>query len=113
MLKVLGQRILLKVKKYNKEELQKIEGSILYRVNLTEQDVEQETRAQSQAEVVQLGTQAFMNKMMFPGGNPGVSIGDKVYFSRYGAQPVLPSSLESDTDNEYWVITDKDLLLVE
>jgi co-chaperonin GroES (HSP10) len=102
MLKVLGPRILVKVKKIE----EKSAGGII----LTEEFREKETAWQTDGEVVQLGNMAYNRKSADCDGTPWCRVGDIVTFSRYGAV----RTKTKDTDSyELWILMDKDVLAVK
>lgn len=88
---VLGPRILIKVKRKQGVFIMS-EGDIM---------------SQTIGEVVQLGNEAYQKT----DGIPWIKIGDSVHFQRYGA--VRLASSDSDAAEEYWVINDKDILVIE
>lgn len=111
--RVLGRRVLLKVKKFKKEELQHVEGSsLILAPEKTNDDVDSHTATQTVGEIIGLGELAFLNDDGSQlGDQPApVKLGDKVHFQRYGA--VRLNFKEKDAD-EYWVVEDKDLFAVD
>lgn len=105
--KVLGRRVLVRVKKFTKES--KFEGSSLF---MPEDAIDQETQTQTKGEVVQLGEGAWLNDdgTELAGQRPPVNLGDIVHFQRYGAVRLNP---KAHKDEEYWVVEDKDLFVIE
>lgn len=104
-LKVVGPRLLVKIKKFKKDAT--YEGSSIIMAAST---LDQETINQSIGEVVQVGDEAYKNKVTCPSGTSWVQPGDVVHFSRYGAMRINP---KMDEDWEYWVLMDKDVLVIE
>ena len=100
---VLGSRVLLKVKKYSEKKDNKYEGTSIL---MAENVVETETTAQTIAEVVQLGSEAYKRDKY----ENKPKVGDRVHFQRYGA--IRLNTKDSD-DYEMWVINDKDVLCIE
>lgn len=101
-LKVVGPRLLVKVKKTQ----EKSKGGII----LTEAVREQETAWQTEGEVMALGNTAFVRKDGFCNGDPWCKIGDIVTFSRYGA---VRTKTEDTDDFELWILMDKDILAIK
>ena len=108
-IKVVGPRILVKVKNYARKEAMTYEGSSIL---MAETVTEQETLTQTIGEVVQLGDTAYTRKDAGSNGTPWVKPGDLVHFSRYGAMRIK-SSKKTDDDYELWVLMDKDILAIE
>ncbi len=113
--KVLGRRVLLKVKKFNKEDAQvkHVEGSsLILAPEKTKDEVDSHTATQTIGEIVGLGELAFLNDDGSQLGNQPspVKIGDKVHFQRYGA--IRLNFKDKDAD-EFWVVEDKDLFAVD
>jgi co-chaperonin GroES (HSP10) len=104
--KVVGPRILLKVKKYSKNKDQTFEGSMIV---MPETQTDLETVNQCVGEVVELGDMAYKRDDAFCNNKPWVKIGDKIHFCRHGAMRLH----SKDEDLEYWVIMDKDILVIE
>lgn len=105
--KVLGRRVLLRVKKFKKD--QTFEGSNLL---MPDELLETETTTQTIGEVVGLGELAFLNDDGSQlGGQPApIKIGDKVHFQRYGAVRLNP---KKHVDEEFWIVEDKDLFAID
>lgn len=98
--RVLGPRVLIKVKKVS----DKYENSIIARPQNTE---EADTISQTRGEVVGIGSEAYLRTVTKV---PWVKVGDKVVFQRYGA---LRVGTKDSPDYEYWVINDIDLQVIE
>lgn len=107
---VQGPRILVRVKKLKVEDVEKLEGSIFYKANVTSDTAASETTAQSAGEVLQLGSTAYKRKDAGCDGTPWCKEGDKVHFSRYGAQRI---GVKDSDEFEYWILNDKDVLAIE
>lgn len=105
--KVLGPRVLIKVKKYEEKNDSKFEGTSIL---MPEQLVETETTTQTTGEVVQLGRPLFKEEGPQYEWNLELKEGDKVHFQRYGAQRI---NIKQHKDFEYWIINVKDLLVQE
>lgn len=103
--RVIGPRILLKVKKFKVQDVEKIEGSLLVRAVANTEVAEMETIHQTVGYVEQLGNLVSKHPEL-----ADIKIGDKVHFSRYGARQ-LKSISEDDT--EYWLIMAADILIIE
>lgn len=108
--RVQGPRLLVQVKKFNLDDVEKIEGSIFVRANVTSDIAASETTNQSAGEVLELGSTAYKRKDSGCDGTPWCKVGDKVHFSRYGAQRI---GVKDSEDFEYWILNDKDVLAVE
>jgi len=108
--KVQGPRLLVQVKKFKLEDVEKMEGSIFYKANVVLEDAVSETTHQSAGEVLQLGSTAYKRKDSGCDGTPWCKIGDKIHFSRYGAQRI---GVKEATDFEFWILNDKDVLAIE
>lgn len=106
-LKVVGPRVLVKVKKYSSKKDNTFEGSSIV---MPEDLVQQETVNQTVGEIVQLGDMAWNRKDWGCDGTPWAKVGDKVHFSRYGAMRI---NTKDDDEWEHWVLTDKDVLVIE
>ncbi len=96
--KVLGPRVLLKMKK----STDTYEG---YSIAMAEDQVQKETRFQTIGIVEQVGPTVKDYE-----GFADLKVGDKVVFLRYGAQ-TLPTKKEDEY--EYWIINGKDILCIE
>lgn len=107
---VQGPRLLVRVKKFKLEDVEKMEGSIFYKANVVKDDAIAETTHQSAGEVLQLGTTAYKRKDSGCDGTAWCKIGDKVHFSRYGAQRI---GVKDSEEFEFWILNDKDVLAVE
>lgn len=107
-LTVVGPRLLVKVKNYSVKREQTYEGSSIL---MAETHKEQETTSQTIGEVVQLGNMAYSRKDSGCDGTPWVKVGDTVHFSRYGAMRI--NTKNDDDEFEYWVLMDKDILVIE
>jgi len=101
-LRVVGPRLLVKVKKVE----EKSSGGII----LTEQFREQETSWQTEGEVVGMGNMAYNRKTADCDGTPWCKVGDTVTFSRYGA---VRTKTEDTAEHELWILMDKDVLAVK
>lgn len=112
---VVGPRLLVKVKKFKKEDIETFEGSIIHRADVTTDNAASETTNQCVGEVVQLGDMAYKRKDSGCDGTPWVQVGDQVHFSRYGAMRIGAKTKEAEAkaDFEFWVLMDKDILLIE
>jgi co-chaperonin GroES (HSP10) len=115
-LRVIGPRVLIKVAKFDIEAVRKkykyVEGSTVIErtdVDKIEEQVQSEITRQTVAEVVGIGSTAYTNKQLCPDGIPWVKVGEKIHFVRYGAQRIATD----DKDIEYWIINDKDALVVD
>jgi len=111
--KVLGRRVLLKVKRFKKEELKHVEGSsLILAPDKTHDDADLHTATQTVGEIIGLGELAYLNDdgSLLGGQERPVKLGDKVHFQRYGA--VRLNFKEKEVD-EYWVVEDKDLFAVD
>lgn len=111
--KVLGPRILVKVKKFSKEEFlakkKYIEGSSLIQApSIKDQDdaLEMEITSQTMGEVVEIGPTA---KTEYKGFDD-LKIGDIVHFQRYGAVRV---GVKDHNEMEHWILCGKDVLCIE
>lgn len=107
---VQGPRLLVRVKKFKREDLETFEGSIFLKANVSTDDAAHETTAQSAGEVMQLGSTAYKRKDAGCDGTPWVKVGDKIHFSRYGAQRI---GVKDSEEFEFWILQDKDVLAVE
>lgn len=105
--KVLGRRVLLKVKKYKKDAT--FEGSSIL---MPEDITDGETATQTVGEIVAFGEAAWLNDDGTPlaGKVIPVKLGDIVHFQRYGA---VRLNAKKHTDEEFWVVEDKDLFAIE
>ena len=108
--KVLGPRILVKVKKFRKKDIEQFEGSILYRADVSSDTAMSETTNQCVGQVVELGTTAYKRKDSGCDGTNWVEVGQTIHFSRYGA---IRLASEEDDEFEFWVLMDKDPLVIE
>lgn len=115
----LNQKVIVKVKKFNKEEVKAkkkyVEGSSLIEmpdINQLEDVTTRETTSQTKGEIVAIGPLA--NKFA-DGSDTGAKdqfvIGDTVHFQRYGAYRLDPDNTEDKF--EFWAVLDKDLLVKE
>ncbi len=107
---VQGPRLLVRVKKFKREDLETYEGSFFLKANVSTDDASHETTAQSAGEVMQLGATAYKRKDAGCDGTAWCKIGDKVHFSRYGAQRI---GVKESDEFEFWILNDKDVLAVE
>lgn len=110
---VLGRRVLVKIRKFKKEDVKHVEGSkLILAPEKTEDDIDHKTSTQTLGEVVGLGELAFLNDDGTPlGGQPcPVKIGDKVHFQRYGA---VRLNFREKGKDEFWVVEDKDLFAID
>lgn len=103
--KIHGPRLLIKVQKFNSQS--KFENSSLFMPDST---TDYETTNQTVAEVVKIGDLAFKSKSYWTDGICPIEVGEKIYFSKYGAQRVSLKN-KTDQDYEYWIIMDKDVML--
>lgn len=108
--KVIGPRVLVKVKKFKKEDVEKIEGSIFYRPDADSKAADMQTVNQCTGEIVLVGHTAFKRTDAYCDGSEVVKIGDKVHFARHGALQMR--SLDTE-EHEYWLMMDKDIVLIE
>lgn len=117
--KVLGRRVLLKVKKFKKEDvkadLKYIEGSSLILApekDKLDDELDLKITGQTLGEIVAFGESAWLNDdgSRLAGKERPVEIGEKVHFQRYGAIRLNP---KKHLDEEFWVVEDKDLFAVE
>lgn len=76
---------------------------------MAETTTAQETVNQTVGEVVELGNMAYKREDAFCNGSDWVKVGDRIHFCRYGAMRLA----HPDEDFEYWVIMDKDILVIE
>jgi hypothetical protein len=109
--KVKGPRVLIEVKKFKKKDIEKFEGSMLYRADAESEDAQiSETTGQCIGTVMELGSTAYKRKDSGCDGTAWCGIGDKVHFARYGA---IRLAGDKEAEVEHWVINDKDVLVVE
>jgi co-chaperonin GroES (HSP10) len=106
-LQVVGNRVLVRVKKYSVKKDSTFEGTSIL---MPEDKSDWETANQTIGEIVQVGNDAYKSKSLCPSGEPWVKPGDKIHFSRYGAMRINTKSSE---DYEYWVLMDRDILVIE
>lgn len=107
--RVVGPRVLIRVKKYNAKKDETFEG---FSILMPEDMTEKETTTQTQGEVISIGECAFSGhpfKLREKDGHCWANIGDIVKFSQYGAQRL---DTKDNEDYEFWVINDKDILAV-
>lgn len=102
--KVVGDRLLIKVMKVT---LMKEKDSLIY---VPDDIKDQETISQNIGEVVQIGGTAYTNPYDKTPEDKWVKVGDHIHFQRYGAIRLNPAKHK---DCEYWVIKDKDVLVIE
>lgn len=103
--RVLGPRVLLKVKKVKKD--QTFEGlSIL----MPETMAAMEDINQCVGVVIELGEKAFKRTDAFCNGESPIKIGDKVHFFQYGAMRI---GNPNEDEDQLWAVMDKDIWLVD
>lgn len=106
--KILGPRVLVKVKNYSFSKEETFEGTCIV---MPEMQKEQETTWQTKGEVVQLGPTAYKRNDSFCDGTDWVKVGDIVHFNRYGN--IRANASDKNAEYEYWVVMDKDILYIE
>lgn len=106
--KVFGPRLLLRVTKIKKAEIEKFEGSSLYKPDFDtgKEALNVAVASQCTAVIVALGDTAYRRKDAWCDGTPWTAVGDTVTFARYGAQRMA----DKYEDYEYWIIRDIDVL---
>ena len=109
-IKVVGPRILVQVKKFKEEDIKTFEDSIILKADTGKEQQNYEAVNQTIGEVVQLGNMAYKRKDAGCDGTSWVKVGDKVHFSRHGAQRI---GTKDDDDFEHWILMDKDILAIE
>ncbi len=115
----LNQKVIVKVKKFNKEEIKQkkkyVEGSSLIEMpdlEVAEDVALRETTSQTKGEIIAFGP--LVNKFADgtdTGAKGQFEIGDIVHFQRYGAYRLDPEIKEAEF--EFWAVLDKDLLVKE